>query len=362
MVSPKNKHNISRIIPFGYIWFAFSVVYVLMERGLLSDLTTYPATGTPYDFKLNFFLFVILNTLIGLVIGVIEILYFNNRFSNSSLTHKLVYKTIIYISTLMSFLLLASMIVEAIRMDTSIWSPEIMQMVKDFLSNLIFWSILLWMCSVIGVSLFYSEMSDNLGHGVLNNLLAGKYNSPKEEERIFMFLDMKGSTTIAEKLGHVRYFELLKEYYADLSTPIIDYSGEVYQYIGDEIVISWKMKNGLSNNNCLKCFFAMKETLENQKKKYQDRFDIVPTFKAGFHYGKVTTGEIGVIKKDIIFTGDVLNTTARIQSLCNTYKTDLIISEQLINQLNSTTRFEPKLLGEAELRGRNEKINLFTLN
>ena len=73
-----------------------------------------------------------------------------------------------------------------------------------------------------------------------------------------MFLDMKSSTTIAESLGHVKYFEMLKEYYSDLSDPIIKYSGEIYQYVGDEIVVSWKLKNGLQNNNCIQCFFAMK--------------------------------------------------------------------------------------------------------
>jgi adenylate cyclase len=77
--------------------------------------------------------------------------------------------------------------------------------------------------------------------------------------------------------------------------------------------------------------------------------------------GKVTTGEIGVIKKEITFSGDVLNTTARIQGLCNTYKVDLLTSEKLINALESNEAFKLKALGEAELRGRNEKINLFTI-
>jgi adenylate cyclase len=214
---------------------------------------------------------------------------------------------------------------------------------------------------MIIVSQFYTEVSENMGHSVLINFFTGKYHSPKEEERIFMFLDMKSSTTIAETLGHVKYFEMLREYYSDLSDPIIKYSGEIYQYVGDEIVVSWKLTNGLKDNNCIQCFFAMKAGLQKQSKKYNDKFGLSPEFKAGFHLGKVTTGEIGVIKKEIIFTGDVLNTTARIQGLCNEYKVDILISGPLIKRLNLTSAFKIKALGENELRGRDEKIELFTI-
>ena len=205
------------------------------------------------------------------------------------------------------------------------------------------------------------EISDNIGQGVLLNFFKGKYHQPIEEERIFMFLDMKSSTTIAEKLGHVEYFKMLKAYYSDLSDPIVEHAGELYKYVGDEVIISWTLQKGLSNNNCLNCFFAMKQALKQQATKYHATFGLLPTFKAGLHYGKVTTGEIGVIKKEITFTGDVLNTTARIQGLCNDYQTDVLISAQLVELLNLDEEFQLQELGETELRGRNEKIDLFTI-
>ena len=177
-----------------------------------------------------------------------------------------------------------------------------------------------------------------------------------------MFLDMRSSTTIAENIGHVKYFEMLKEYFSDLTDPIIGHVGEIYQYVGDEIVVSWKLNNGLQNNNCINCFFAMKSEIKSQARKYIEKFGVMPEFKAGFHVGKVTTGEIGVIKKDIIFTGDVLNTTARIQALCNVYKVDLLVSEHLMTKLNTPTQFKVSLLGESEIRGKDEKINLFTMS
>jgi adenylate cyclase len=230
-----------------------------------------------------------------------------------------------------------------------------------FLTSFTHLSTDLQLAGQLGASLFYAEISENIGHGILINFFTGKYHSPTEEKRIFMFSDMKSSTTIAEKLGHIKYFELLREYYSDLSESIIEYSGEIYQYVGDEIVVSWKYKDGIENNNCIKCFFAMKEDLRKRSDWYNKNFGLLPTFKAGFHFGKVTTGEIGALKKEIIFTGDVLNSTARIQGLCNQYKVDLLISNDLIKNLDLGSEFQIKSLGKIELRGKIENLELYTI-
>jgi adenylate cyclase len=257
--------------------------------------------------------------------------------------------------------LILSAIANSILLQAGVFNSQVWNNVWSFFLSYSFLSVEVYMAATIVVSQFYTEVSENLGHRVLNNFLTGKYHTPAEEERIFMFLDMKSSTTIAENLGHVKYFKMLREYYSDLSDPIVNYSGEIYQYVGDEIVVSWKLKNGLQNNNCVQCFFAMKAAIQKQSRKYMEKFGLLPEFKAGFHLGKVTTGEIGVIKKDIIFTGDVLNTTARIQGLCNEYNVDILISDDLIKKLNLGSQFQIKTLGKNELRGRDEKIELFTI-
>ena len=115
------------------------------------------------------------------------------------------------------------------------------------------------------------------------NYLNEKHPEPVEEERIFMFLDMKSSTTIAENIGHTKYFKMLREYFSDLTDPIVKYRGEIYQYVGDEIVVSWKLSSEQDKSDCLKCFFEMKESLIKQSEKYQSSFGVIPTFKAGFH-------------------------------------------------------------------------------
>ncbi|GAB4246305.1 MAG: hypothetical protein Tsb0034_25190 [Ekhidna sp.] len=212
------------------------------------------------------------------------------------------------------------------------------------------------------VCLIYSAVSENLGHHVFLNFLTGKYHHPKKEERIFMFLDMKHSTTIAEQLGHEQYFNLLRDYYEVMSDPIINTMGEVYQYIGDEVVITWKAEKGLKDNNCIKCFRQIKENMKHHADVFQKKYGLVPDFKAGIHVGEVTTGEIGALKKEIFYTGDVLNTTARVQGLCNENNTDLIITSDLLNGLDNPNQWNAEYIGELPLKGKSKPVKLHKMN
>lgn len=87
----------------------------------------------------------------------------------------------------------------------------------------------------------------------------------------------------------------------------------------------------------------------------------MPTFKAGVHIGRATVGEIGVIKKDIVYSGDVLNTTARIQGVCNYYQADLLISSDLLLLLHLDGRYGSNAIGEISLRGKEEKVGLYAI-
>ena len=181
-----------------------------------------------------------------------------------------------------------------------------------------------------------------------------------EVERIFMFLDITSSTSIAENLGHIKYFELLNDFFNDLAKPIESHKGEIYQYVGDEVVVSWTFEDGIKEANCLHCFFDILDTIDDLSYKYLEKYEMVPTFKAGMHYGKVSTGTIGTIKKEIIYTGDVLNTTSRIEGLCNKHNVILLLSKDLMNRLPNENQFKFVEIGEISLRGKASFVTLYT--
>ena len=210
---------------------------------------------------------------------------------------------------------------------------------------------------MISLALVFSEIIDFLGADVVSSFFTGRYNKSVVEERIFMFLDMKDSTTIAEKLGHQNHYKFINAYYADMTDAIIETTGQIYQYVGDEIVISWNLKDGIRDGNCLKCFFLIKDKIEQNASFYQNEFGELPASRAGLHFGKVTRGQVGFIKKELLYTGDVLNTTARIQSMCKELNADFLISQSLYD-LIPDSEFVFIDRGIYSLKGRDRKETL----
>ena len=218
-----------------------------------------------------------------------------------------------------------------------------------------------WMVVVLGTLIVFL-VNDKYGPGVFTKFLLGKYFHPSKEERIFMFLDLRSSTTIAEKLGEEQYFEFLRNVVQISTESILKNNGEIYQYVGDEIVITWPTELGIAHSNCVNCFFDVQKSLLKHRDYFENMFGIQPEFKAGLHFGQVMAGEIGVVKRDIAYSGDVLNTTARIQSKCNELGVDILLSKSLVEKItNRITGYIPQEIGAIELRGKQQKVALCTL-
>ncbi len=244
----------------------------------------------------------------------------------------------------------------------SIFVPDVWGMVFDHFTELsTLQNYLFWLFIVLG-TLLILQVNDKYGPGTFAAFLLGRYFRPKREERIFMFLDLRSSTAIAEKLGEELYFNFLRDVFQHATPGIIYAKGEIYQYVGDEIVISWKMDKGVENANCLRCFFDIQQALRRKAAYYQETYGVVPEFKAGLHYGYVMAGEVGVVKRDIAFSGDVLNTAARIQGKCNDLGVNILFSKFLLDKLALPPHtFEPKRIGNLLLRGKQEKVVLYTV-
>jgi len=357
-LSPKTRHNLSKIIPFGVIWLLLGCIFMIIEEAATWNQSTNPESVIDLNPGVVIFALIAVS-LIGLLIGTIEVIFLKDLFHKQSFVVKIIYKLLIYIALMILITSITYPIAASIEMQIGLFDSRVWHRVSVFLLSITFLSTLFQMGISILTGLIYAGISDNLGHAVLVNFFTGKYHRPREEERIFMFLDMKSSTAVAEQLGHIQYFDLLQTYYSDLTNAIINHYGDVYQYIGDEVVISWTLKKGLEHNHCIQCFFDMKKALQSNADKYQSKYKVCPSFKAGMHCGPVTTGEIGDLKREIIFTGDVLNVTARIQGMCNELGADLLVSGDLKGQLAWENGFEAKSLGEFDLRGRKEKVEVW---
>jgi len=221
--------------------------------------------------------------------------------------------------------------------------------------------MVLYAVVMASVIIFTKEMSRKMGQGVLFNFITGKYQKPFREERIFMFLDLDASSSLAEKLGDLQYHQLLNEFYFDITEDIIEARGEIYQYVGDEVVVTWKMKRGLPAGNCLRAYFNILHKIESVKDKYTNRFGTLPRFKAAFHCGEVITAQVGDVKTEIVFHGDVVNTTSRIEHLCSELGERLLISKDLLDKLPLSFVDFFKPVGKVRPRGKERHVELFGL-
>jgi len=360
-LSPRARRDLLRILPFGLIWLAFSQVFLVSDYAASGSFADVPETAIVMDPAIYVFATLAV-TAVGLLVGAIELLYLNRRFSTRSLGAKLVGKTVFYTMLLTGVVLVTFPVAAAMEMDVSLADPRVRQRLGDFLVSPTGLATGVQLTTSLVASLFYAEISEHMGPQVLTNFLTGRYHAPTEERRIFLFSDMKSSTGIAEGLGHVRYFELLRAYYDAMAEAIVDHGGEVYQYIGDEIVVSWRPESGLRDGACVRCALGMKEALRARAPWFDERFGVAPDFRAGLQLGPVTTGEIGALKKEIVFTGDVLNQTARIQGLCRTVGEDLLIGDTLRSALGEDDRRRLRSMGRHVLRGREGPVELFALD
>lgn len=199
------------------------------------------------------------------------------------------------------------------------------------------------------------------GPGQLLKFVNGTYHQPREVERIFMFVDMKSSTTIAETLGNLTYSRFIQDFFYDLTDAILATRAEVYQYVGDEIVLAWPMATGRQRAQCIRCFYLMQDAIEARRTGYLTDYGYFPTFKAGLHGGRVVVTWVGEVKKEIVYHGDVLNTTARIQALCNELGQELLISETLLQQLGPLPYVRATYLSTLRLRGKTQEVSLYGL-
>lgn len=95
--------------------------------------------------------------------------------------------------------------------------------------------------------------------------MLGRYRRPRSKERFFLFVDIVGSTPVAERLGAHSVHRYLDRISQLASDPIDDHDGEVYQYVGDAIVITWTLAEGRAEARPLACFFAIEAAMAGKR-------------------------------------------------------------------------------------------------
>lgn len=303
--------------------------------------------------------------LIGFLIGFLgsmaEVYFFQTCGSKFRFSVLLISRTLFHVTLIASVITLVAVSHTAWMKSISFWEALKGEEMFQFFTGGQFLRIFVYAVFFGFLINFIRQINKLLGQNVLLKYITGKYHQPVEEERVFMFLDLTSSTSIAEELGNVLYHKFLNDFFFDITPAIVENKGQIYQYVGDEVVISWTKEDGLNKGNCIKCYFQIAAIIRMKSGKYLNQYNIIPKFKAGYHFGKVITGEIGDIKKEIVFHGDTVNTAARIRSECTRLNKNLLLSSSLLNNLADIDYLSPERIGKIKLRGKEEEIELFSI-
>ncbi len=297
--------------------------------------------------------------IIGIILGLIDSYLIQKSKSKRSFSFLVLTKGIIYITAIIAVIAFI-LIITDLAIDQSGFRKTINHLTEFFQKGFLF-SMLIYALVISFLVSFIKQVNTKFGPGVLIPFIFGKYYKPRQEDRIFMFIDLHSSTTYAEKIGHIKFSELIQDCFYDLGSIVEKYRANIYQYVGDEAVLTWKTKKGIQNQNCIKIFFAFDEYLQSRSIYYKGKYGFIPQFKAGMNCGLVMVAEVGDIKKEIAYHGDVLNTGARIQGECNKYEKKLLISEAMKNLLPTSGEFILNKIGEVELKGKLEATVIYSV-
>ena len=205
------------------------------------------------------------------------------------------------------------------------------------------------------------ELIRLVGSRVLFNVALGRYRRPVREARVLMFLDLAGSTSLAEAMGELRVQNLLTRFFFDIDAAIVGHGGEVHAYVGDEVIVTWPLDGSMPGGRCIDCFFAIADTIAEKAGSYRQEYGMVPTFRAGLHAGSVVISECGSSRRQLAYFGDTVNVTARLQEYCKEAGRNLLVSADLLAHVQPKPEFLVEPLGRAQLRGRAAAIEVFAV-
>jgi len=345
MLSGKHRKSIIRDHLVG--WTAAFGLFMMVRQVGTRELSGLEASPTTY-----LILVFVFGTIFGLISGFATSFFSEQFYKRTSLKKFLVARGTFTLGFVLAIFLLIYLVQRQIFGERSFtMSQFFMQPVTAVM--------LIYLIIVDSVLAIFGQLSLMIGRGNVSKLIMGQFYEPKEEVRIFMFLDLRSSATIAEKIGHLEYSKLIQDCFNDIAI-MEKYDADVYQYVGDEVVLSWPSCE-LNNVNSLKAYYAFMDLIREREAYYTENYGCLPFFKAGVHLGKVTVSEVGKYKREIAYHGDTLNTASRIQGLCNELESEVLISDEFKRSISDKDSFTFIPKGYHQLKGKENTVELWSV-
>lgn len=176
---------------------------------------------------------------------------------------------------------------------------------------------------------------------------------------VALFCDMRGFTSISERLSPDMVVEMLNTYYSGMAKVIEAHEGMIAQFVGDEIFAVFGAPLPIRDkvDRALRCALAMVDGLEGINAKLGPLIGREIRVGIGLNQGSVIAGNLG--SQDRIsysITGDTVNTAKRIESLAPSGKNTILVSESIYESARYLIETEP--WPSMALKGKQTEVNV----
>lgn len=344
------------IVALVIFWIVINSCFACFIFLFMQSLTSYLVVSFPLNFKLLLILMLLLAGFHGVLLGIYNYLIDRLVFILNTLWQRVVIQIVVSILLfILSFILIRYLLTETFFSGIGPLPDLSPTFWNQFFGIIFFQYVTGSVLSGFGV-----QVIRKYGRDTFLPVVLGIYKRPREESRIFMFLDLKSSTALAEQLGHISYSLFIRQFISDVNHCLHRHHADIYQYVGDEVVLTWK-RSARNAITALDFYFACQLRIEQRARYYIRTFGVVPVFKAGVDAGMVTAVEIGDMKRDIAYHGDTLNTAARIQSSCNSAGQLLLLSREFADDLGPNSRYSLLSLGTLVITGKEKAVAIYTI-
>ena len=247
-----------------------------------------------------------------------------------------------------------------IQFDLSVYGVLNSEEFQDYLLNSYYLVLIVCFCVII-LCVFTLQMLRKLGFANMLSIISGKYRSPRREDRIFMFISLGGIEKIISTTGNMEYHNFINDFIYDISDSIRIHKGTITQYMEDEIMVTWNYKNGIKNANCIRTYFHLRQVILGHLEFFHSKYGLIPKPVCAIHAGTVIQAEIGELKSEISYFGDVVNSTSRILHESIHKGIEVLVSQSVINILQIPVFYETQKQGSFTPRGKKKSLQLYSV-
>lgn len=182
----------------------------------------------------------------------------------------------------------------------------------------------------------------------------------EKREVCVLFVDIRGFTTMSEKLAPEEVSQILNEFLSEVTKCVFRHSGMLDKFIGDAAMAVFNAPTDLEDYlfKAVCAAVDIRNCGETLGKRLQERYGNSVNFGIGLNCGEAVVGNIGCeIRMDYTAIGDTVNTAARLEA--KAAGGEILISEALYERLKD--RIDARFKEEMTLKGKALPVKVYSV-